>query len=248
VRHLLGVPIDALTMRQVLNVLEQVIAGKQRMLIGVVNAAKLVNMCRDPELSRAVRSADLILADGMAVVWACRLLRRHLPERVAGIDLMEQLLERGAQHRYRVFCLGATPEVLLAAMDRMHARYPGLQLAGGHHGYFSAADEPAIAEQIRRAKPDLLFVGMTSPRKEQFLQRWSRHMQVPICHGVGGAFDVMSGKTRRAPGLWQRCGLEWLYRVLQEPRRLWRRYLVTNTLFCWLVLTDALRSRVGARC
>jgi N-acetylglucosaminyldiphosphoundecaprenol N-acetyl-beta-D-mannosaminyltransferase len=73
-------------------------------------------------------------------------------------------------------------------------------------------------------------------------------MQVSICHGVGGAFDVMSGKTRRAPGLWQRCGLEWLYRVLQEPRRLWRRYLVTNTLFCWLVLTDALRGRVGARC
>ena len=243
VRHLFGVPIDALTMDDVLDAVDAAVKRRTRLLIGVVNAAKLVNMQRDPALGRAVLDADLILADGMAVVWASRLLRRPLPERIAGIDLMQRMLGRARDRGYRVYCLGATDEVLAAAVERMRADHPGVEIVGRHHGYFAPADEPRLAEAIGAARPDILFVAMTSPKKEQFLARWSAVMNVPVCHGVGGSFDVLAGKVRRAPVAWQRLGLEWLYRVVQEPRRMWRRYLVTNTLFCGMVMGEMLRGR-----
>jgi N-acetylglucosaminyldiphosphoundecaprenol N-acetyl-beta-D-mannosaminyltransferase len=248
VRRLLNVPIDARSMHDVLALVDEAVAARRRLLIGVVNAAKLVNMQRDAALRQAVLTADIILADGMAVVWAARLLGRRLPERVAGIDLMTQMLRRGDQRGYRVYLLGATDKVLAATAARIRAEFPGVVLVGYRHGYFGAHEEAAIAEQICEARPDVLFAGMTSPKKEQFLARWSALMQVPVCHGVGGAFDVLAGKTRRAPQLWQRLGLEWLYRVVQEPRRMWRRYLVTNTLFCLMVAAEiGGRSRVTAR-
>jgi len=238
-RHsLLGVPIHALSMEQVLDEVDDAIAARRRLLIGVVNAAKLVNMHRDRALGASVLQADMILADGMSVVWACRLLGRRLPERVAGIDLMERMLERAAERGHRVFCLGATQEILDAATARMQERYPRLQIVGKHHGYFKREQEKTLADEIRACRPDILFVAMTSPKKEQFLARWSDSMDVPVCHGVGGAFDVTAGKVQRAPLLWQRVGLEWLYRVLQEPRRMWKRYLVTNTLFCSMLLRE----------
>lgn len=240
VRELFGVPVHALGYEQVLAEVARAIRTRQSLLIGVVNAAKLVNMYRDPGLGRAVLSADLILADGMSVVWACRLLRRPVPERIAGIDLMESMLAQAARCGHRIFCLGATQEVLTAAVTEMRARYPGLAIAGQHHGYFRREEEPALAALIRDARPDILLAAMTSPKKEEFLARWSRRLGVPVCHGVGGAFDVLAGKIRRAPSAWQRAGLEWLFRVVQEPRRMWRRYLVTNTLFCGLVVSELL--------
>jgi N-acetylglucosaminyldiphosphoundecaprenol N-acetyl-beta-D-mannosaminyltransferase len=237
----LGVPIHLLKMKQVLDVIDQVICAHSRLRIGVVNAAKIVNMRRDPVLRADVLSSDLILADGMAVVWAARLLGHDLPERVAGIDLMIGMLERGNQHRYRVYCLGATDEVLVKVVRRVRIEYPQVQVVGSQNGYYSAAAEGSIAADIIAAQPDILFVAMTSPKKEQFLARWSERLGVPVCHGVGGAFDVLAGKVDRAPEGWQQLGLEWLYRVKQEPRRLWKRYLVTNTLFCSLVMRELVR-------
>ncbi len=241
VRRLLGVPIDALNMEQTLALIDERIRARVPLLIGVVNAAKLVNMRRDASLRQSVMDADIILADGMSVVWACRLLGRTLPERVPGIDLMERLVGR-TDRSYRVFFLGARQEILDAAVEEMRRRNPNLVIAGTHHGYFKAEDEERIAGTIRDSRADLLFVAMTSPRKEEFLARWSAVMGVPVVHGVGGAFDVVGGKVQRAPVIWQRMGLEWLYRVVQEPRRLWRRYLVTNTLFVWMVFLDLLSS------
>lgn len=237
----LGVPIHPLKMNQVLDVIDQVIQSRQRLRIGVVNAAKIVNMRRDDVLRADVLSSDLILADGMAVVWAGRLLGYPLPERVAGIDLMLRMLERGNQKRYRVYCLGATQEVLQTVVQRLAIEYPNVHVVGSQHGYFAAQDEATIATDIVAARPDILLVAMTSPKKEQFLARWSDRLAVPVCHGVGGSFDVLAGKVERAPEWWQRLGLEWLYRVKQEPRRLWKRYLVTNTLFCSLVVREFLR-------
>jgi N-acetylglucosaminyldiphosphoundecaprenol N-acetyl-beta-D-mannosaminyltransferase len=225
-------------MNQTLAIAEDAIRERRELLIGVVNAAKMVNMQRDTALRQSVLGSDLILADGMAVVRACRLLGRPLPERVAGIDLMEGLLRRSNRRGYRVFLLGATEAVLSAVVEQMRARYPGAQIVGCRNGYFDSSEEPAIVRQIREARPDILFLGMTSPKKERFLARWSAEMGVPLCHGVGGSFDVMAGKVRRAPRWWQRMGLEWLYRVLQEPRRMWKRYLVTNTWFTGLVLAE----------
>ena len=238
VRHLLGVPISATTLPEVLDLVHDTIVNRGHLQIGVVNAAKVVNMGRDRVLQNDVLSSDIILADGISIVWASRLLRRPLPERVAGIDLMHGMLERGARHGYRVFCLGATEEVLRKTTERIAADYPGVNVAGYHDGYFKTHEEEAVAAKIAAAKPDILLVAMTSPKKENFLARWSEQLQIPVCHGVGGSFDVMAGKVRRAPEVWQKLGLEWLYRVKQEPGRLWKRYLVTNTLFCRMVFTE----------
>jgi N-acetylglucosaminyldiphosphoundecaprenol N-acetyl-beta-D-mannosaminyltransferase len=246
-QEFLGVPVDALTLEEVLDRVHMTIVGRGRLQIGVVNAAKLVHMRRDQTLRADVLSCDLILADGVPVVWASRLLGHPLPERVAGIDLMLGMLRRGSAHGYRVYCLGASEEVLAAAVDQITTAYPHVGMVGRHHGYFGSHEEPAIAAAIADAKPDILLVAMTSPKKESFLARWSNELCVPVCHGVGGSFDVLAGKVRRAPLAWQRLGLEWLYRVFQEPRRLWRRYLVTNTLFCALVIKELLRHSLQVR-
>lgn len=244
---LFGVPIRAMTLNQALDTIHAAIVQRRRLQIGVVNAAKLVNMRRDKMLMQDVLSSDLILADGIAVVWASRLLSRLLPERVAGIDLMMGMLRRGNEHGYRVYCLGAASEVLEKVADRIAVDFPNVRLAGRHHGYFSEKEEEGIASGIAASRPDILFVGMTSPKKENFLARWSDKIGVPVCHGVGGSFDVMAGKVQRAPETWQRLGLEWLYRVKQEPRRLWRRYLVTNTLFCGMVVSEYFRRQTFPR-
>jgi len=241
VRDLFGISIAAVTMDDVLPLVDAAIAERRPFQIGVVNAAKVVNMQRDPRLRDDVLASDIVLADGMSLVWASRVLGRPLPERVAGIDLMFRLLERAAEKGHRVFCLGATQEVLDAAVANFRARYPAVVIAGTQHGYFSVADEPQVARAIADSRADLVFIAMTSPRKEQFLAQWSRVLDVPVWHGVGGSFDVAAGKVERAPMIWQRLGLEWLYRVKQEPRRLWKRYLVTNTLFVRMLFREWLR-------
>jgi N-acetylglucosaminyldiphosphoundecaprenol N-acetyl-beta-D-mannosaminyltransferase len=246
IHHLLGVPLHALTMNEVLARVDEAIARRRQLCIGVVNAAKIVNIWRDPTLRESVLSCDLILADGMSVVWASRLLRRPLPERVAGIDLMLRMLRQGSGRGYRVYCLGATEEVLGKVTARIARDYPNVVIVGRHHGYFGAEDAPAVAARIAAARPDILLVAMTSPKKEQFLARWSDVIGVPVCHGVGGSFEILAGTVQRAPERWQRLGLEWLFRVWQEPRRLWRRYLVTNTVFCGLVLRELVRQRLSA--
>lgn len=241
VSRIFGVPIAAVVMNDVLELVDSAIRHHSHLRIGVVNAAKIVNMERDPILGEDVRSSHLILADGMAIVWASRLLRKPLPERVTGIDLMYRMLQAGSAKGYRVYCLGATDEVLQKVVQRIGEEYPGVTVAGFRNGYFTAGQEAEVAEEIAAAKPDILLVAMTSPKKEMFLAKWSQQLSIPVCHGVGGSFDVMAGKVQRAPELWQRLGLEWLYRVKQEPRRLWRRYLVTNLLFLRMVARELLR-------
>ena len=233
---LFDIPIWATTLPQVLDKVRRAVHERQSLHIGVVNAAKIVNMQIDSLLKRDVLASDIILADGSSVVMASRVLGRPLPERVTGIDLMYGMLEQGRSQGYRVYCLGATEAVSRTVARRIAEDYPGVVLAGRRNGYFADCEAEAIARDIAEAKPDILLVAMTSPKKEEFMARWQSLMAVPVVHGVGGSFDVMAGKVQRAPLRWQRLGLEWLYRVCQEPRRLWRRYLVTNSLFCWMVI------------
>jgi len=244
-RELFGVPVAAITMDTTLGLVEEAVVTRRPLQIGVVNAAKLVNIQRDTELRADVLSSDLVLADGMAVVWASRLLGRGLPERVTGIDLMMGMLTRANAAGYRVYCLGATPEVLGGVLGRIKREYPGIAIAGSHHGYFKETEEGAVAAHIEAARPDILLIAMTSPRKERFLSRWSRRLAVPVCHGVGGSFDVFAGYVQRAPERWQRMGLEWLYRIKQEPRRLWKRYFTTNSAFVAMVAGALLRQQLA---
>ena len=234
----LGVEVDALTMAEVVRCCGEVIEGKQALTLGVVNAGKLIGMQTNRQLRAAVTSCDLVLADGMAVVWASRLLRRPLPERVAGIDLFLKLLEQADAREHSVFLLGATQEVLQTVVAEMGRRYPRARIVGSRDGYFGDDEVPGIVEEIRAAQPDLLFLGISSPKKELFLARWGRELGAAVCHGVGGAFDVFAGKVTRAPEQWQRLGLEWLHRVFQEPGRMWKRYLVTNTVFLYLLARE----------
>jgi N-acetylglucosaminyldiphosphoundecaprenol N-acetyl-beta-D-mannosaminyltransferase len=151
------------------------------------------------------------------------------------------MLCRGNEKGYRVYCLGASEGVLTAAVGRIAVEYRHVRVVGQRHGYFTPVEEPTIVAAIAKAQPDILLVGISSPKKEAFLARWSDRLGVPVCHGVGGSFDILAGRVRRAPLAWQRLGLEWLYRVKQEPRRLWKRYLVTNSCFCGLLIAQLLR-------
>jgi N-acetylglucosaminyldiphosphoundecaprenol N-acetyl-beta-D-mannosaminyltransferase len=242
-RQVLGVWIDAMTMTQALRQCADAVQQRRYMCIGVVNAAKIVAMQRDDRLRQAVGSCHMVLADGQSVVWASQLLRVPLPERVAGIDLFQVLLAEAAQRGSRVYFLGARPEVLAEMLARIGRRFPGLKVAGARDGYFRAEEEPEVAAEIRRSGADLLFVGMSSPKKELFLSRWGEATGASVVHGVGGSFDVLAGLTRRAPLWYQKLGLEWLYRAQQEPLRLGRRYLTTNTAFVALLTREMLRNR-----
>jgi len=210
----------------------------------VVNAAKLVNIQRDDRLREAVVSSDIINADGQAVIWAARFLGYRLPERVAGIDLMDRLVELAAHKKYKIFLLGAKEKVLRAVVRGYEQEYSCEILAGTRNGYFSDEEAPEVAKEIAGSGADMLFVGMSSPRKELFLDKYRQVIeQVPVVMGVGGSFDVKAGVVKRAPLWMQRAGLEWLYRLLQEPRRLWKRYLFTNTLFLLYVLREKFSRR-----
>lgn len=243
--ELFGVPIKAATMPDVLSSVQRSVRSRTPLHIGVVNAAKIVNMRRNPELGEAVLQSDEIYADGISVVWASRIIGRALPERIAGIDLMHEIL--ACPEGYKVYCLGAKQSVLDEVVRQFNKDYPQATVVGSHHGYFGEEDEAAVAKDIAESGADVLFVAITSPKKEQFMARWADEMAVPVVHGVGGSFDVVAGLVERAPESWQKLGLEWLYRVKQEPGRLWKRYLVTNTLFAFAVVGEFFRVRLARK-
>jgi N-acetylglucosaminyldiphosphoundecaprenol N-acetyl-beta-D-mannosaminyltransferase len=242
---LFGLPVDPLTLEQTLALAESAVDEHQRFLVGVVNAAKVTKLKADPVLRDSLLEADVLLADGQSVVWASRLVGRPLPERVAGIDLFESLLGLADRRGLRVYLLGAKPEVLARVVDEIGHRWPGVVVAGARDGYFTEAASDAVAADIAAAGADMLFLGMTTPKKEIFLGTYGDRLGVPVLHGVGGSFDVLAGVTRRAPRLWQRLGMEWAYRMLQEPRRLARRYLVTNVAFLGLTALERVHRHPG---
>ena len=241
-----GVPLDRVTLAGALERVDEAIATRTGMQHMAINAAKIVKLQHDHALREAVEACELITADGQAVVWAARFLGQPLPERVAGIDLMEAILDRAPARGYRVYLLGAKPDVLEAAAARIEERFPGISVAGLRHGYFSSDEEPEVAAAIRDARADVLFVALTTPKKELFLARWRDTLAVPFVMGVGGSFDVLAGRRRRAPRALQRLGLEWAYRLAQDPRHLLGRYAIGNTIFSWLVARAALRRALGA--
>jgi N-acetylglucosaminyldiphosphoundecaprenol N-acetyl-beta-D-mannosaminyltransferase len=200
-------------------------------------------MRKDLELRSIIEACDLINADGMPIVWASKLLKQPLPCRVAGVDLFQHLVRLCAEKGYRPFFFGAREWVVRKVVEVFAVLYPNLHIAGFRNGYFNPDEEPQVAADIRESKADVLFVGFSSPKKERFLRKWMPVMEVPFCMGVGGSFDIIAGRTKRAPNWMQRSGLEWFYRFLQEPHRLWKRYLVTNTLFGFMVLKEILKGR-----
>lgn len=241
-RLLFGMHIDAARMEDVLGACTEAIFTRKRVLIGVLNAAKIVKLRQDVLLRSSLLQCDLLVADGQAVVWASRLLRRPLPERVTGIDIFESLLGVANEKRLSVALLGARAEVVAELREKLLNRYPSLRVVFAEHGYFKSDESEDVAARIAASGADMLFIGMTSPNKEIFLATYGSQLNVSVLHGVGGAFDVLAGLTARAPVIWQRLGMEWAFRTLQEPRRLLGRYLSTNTRFVLLLLQEIVAS------
>jgi len=181
----------------------------------------------------------------MSVVWALRASGEPVPERVAGVDLMARLLAVAAKHRLRVYFLGARREVVTALVQTSRVCYPGIEIAGFRDGYFGPDNHSGIVEEIRASRAHILFVGMPSPFKETWCERHRQRLEVPVIMGVGGSFDVLAGFIRRAPRWVQSVGLEWFWRLLMEPRKLWKRYLTTNIEFIGLASREIVARRLG---
>lgn len=240
---MMGCQIDNLSMEDTLQKIDGFIQSGNPHQHVVVNVDKLVKAEQDPELRRIINECALINVDGMPVVWASRLLGKPLKERVAGVDLFEALMQRSARTGWRVFLLGAREEVVSEVKRQYELKYPGLTVCGYRNGYWKPEEEAGVVEQIRDAKADLLFVAISSPKKEHFLGQYQAHMKIPFAMGVGGTFDVAVGRVKRAPVWMQKSGLEWFYRFLQEPRRMFRRYFIEDMAFVRLFLKEAAGSR-----
>jgi N-acetylglucosaminyldiphosphoundecaprenol N-acetyl-beta-D-mannosaminyltransferase len=238
----LGCPIDALDMEATLSRCMELVEQRERPVRQVsVNAAKVVQWADDRRLREFIRESDVISADGQSVVWAARLLGQPLPARVAGIDLMAGLIGEAERRGLGIYVLGARQEVLERALERLRETHPKLRIAGSMHGYFEAGEVPDVIAGIRAASPDMLFIAMPSPAKEHWLETHLEETGVPFGMGVGGSIDVLAGEYRRAPTWVQRLGAEWLFRLSQDPRRMWRRYLVGNFKFGVIVARGMLR-------
>jgi len=230
--------VAALTMEETIKEIEGRIQKREKTQHVVINAGKVALMEKDEKLKDIVKSCPIINADGQSVVWASKLMGRPVPERVAGIDLMGKLIEVSARKGYRIYFFGAKEEVVKKVVKVYKDKYPNLNVAGYRNGYFTEADMPSIIEDMKNSKADILFVAFSSPKKEYWLAKYMDAIDIPFCMGVGGSFDVVSGKTRRAPKWMQRTGLEWYYRFMQEPHRMFKRYLVGNAKFIDLVLQE----------
>jgi len=247
--HFMGCDIDSMTRE---DTLQQVLAWCQeegappRTLI-TLNAALLMMMKSNPELAQACNAGDIIVADGMPIVWSTRLLGTPLVDRVAGVDLMQKLLEEGSQQGISVYFLGAKQEVIDTLLAICKERYPGLKIAGARNGYFGESDYDAVIAEIAASKPDILFIGMPTPFKELWGEKHREALGAKVIFGVGGSFDVIGGYVQRAPLWMQNIGMEWFWRLLMEPRKMWKRYLVTNSQFLLTLAGELISKRLLRR-
>lgn len=230
--------VDALTMEETLEKIKDYIDNKACVQHVVINAGKVNLMQENEELTKIINECPLINADGQSIVWGSKILGNSLPERVAGIDIFTELVKISAEKGYRPYFFGAKEEVVTEVVRKFKEKYPNLDVAGYRNGYFSQEESKSIAEDINKSGADILFVAFSSPMKEFWIREHMEIMQVPFAMGVGGSFDVVAGKTTRAPKWMQKCGLEWFHRFIQEPKRMFNRYIVGNIKFVKLVLSN----------
>jgi len=225
----LGVPFDNVTMCEAIDVIEEKIEERGFHQVATANVDFVINAIRDQSLQEMLCSCDLIVPDGMPIVWASRLMGARLKERVSGIDLIPRLAELASRRRYGIYLLGASERSSRRAAEVLKKRFPKLRIVGRHsppNTPLSEMDHEAILGRIEEAQPDVLFVAMGHPKQERWLAMHRHRLKVPLCMGVGASLDFLAGEFSRAPIWMQTAGLEWLYRAAQEPRRLAQRYLV----------------------
>lgn len=235
---LLGSYLDCLSMDETIQRVIKAIENKECIQHVVINAGKINLMRNDETLREIVNSCPIINADGQSIVWAGRFLGYDVPERVTGIDLFDKLVRICAEKGYRPYFFGAREEVVQKVVKYYSDMYPALNIAGYRNGYFKEEESKKIALDIKKSNADVLFVAFSSPKKEYWIYKNMDAMQVPFSMGVGGSFDVIAGVTKRAPTWIQKIGLEWFYRFIQEPKRMFKRYIIGNLNFCGIVLRE----------
>jgi N-acetylglucosaminyldiphosphoundecaprenol N-acetyl-beta-D-mannosaminyltransferase len=244
---ILGVEIDAVTMDEAIAAFHRFIANRRPALVFNVNVDILMKLKKDPELLAIFEAADLVLVDGTPMMWAARFLGSPLPGRVSGSDFVPALCQAAARDGHRLFLLGAVPGVADAAKRWLEQRNPGLRIVGTYSPPFGferdACECARIVSLVKEAEPDVLFAAFGVPKDQKWLYRFRKELNVPVCMGVGSTLDYLAGRLKRAPIWMQRAGLEWSYRLMQEPRRLWRRYLLEDPPFVLHVISERLRNR-----
>jgi N-acetylglucosaminyldiphosphoundecaprenol N-acetyl-beta-D-mannosaminyltransferase len=234
-KKFLGCPVDCLTSDALLAELTESIRNRQpAKVIQFVNANKVAMVGKEPSMGELLARSDYVLADGQPMLPLAAMLGMHIPERIDGIGLMFKLLKLADREGFSVYLLGARQEIVEECVRRIGRDFPGARIAGFRNGYFKQPEIASIAEVVREAAPDFLFLGMGSPMKERLADEWKDKLGARVIQGVGGSFDVMAGVVKRAPLWMQRCGIEWLYRVLQEPRRMFWRYVQTIDACLWV--------------
>lgn len=232
----LGIEFDHTTKAKTVNTLKKHLKENKKTFIVTANPEIVMHAQRDPQYKKILQSADYIMPDGIGIVMGAKLLKKPLPERIPGFDLMKDLLNIANEEHCRVFFLGAREDVLNKAIANVKHSYPGIQIAGGHHGFFNEND-PEIATMVKEANPDMVFVALGFPRQERWISQNFHLFDKGIFMGVGGSFDVLSGTVKRAPELWRKLNIEWLYRLIKQPQRLKRM------AFLPLFILKVLRSR-----
>lgn len=243
----LGLKFDDLTLDEAVMKIERFIKEKKPHMVFTTGAEPIVRAHRDETLKRIYLNSDLLAIDSLGVYFAARLLGKPVREPVSGTRLMFRFLELKANMGYRLYFLGSKEQILKKAIENLEARHPNLNVVGWHHGYFDFENDSPVIKKIVKAKPDVLFVAMSTPLKERFISKNLEKMNVPVSIGVGGGVDVAAGYRKLAPRWLSKIGLEWLYRLVQEPARLWKRYVVTNSVFIGLVLKEFFLKVFGIR-
>jgi len=239
---ILGCKVDLVNLNQAVGEVAALLNTREKAAqIITVNAEILYEASKNPELTEVINSAHMVTPDGIGVVWAATQLGGNPQGRVTGIELLEALCQEGARQGWRMFFFGAAPGVAEQAADKLSSRYPGLLIAGTIHGYFSPEGEGDIIAAIKSAAPDILFVGLGAPRQEYWISQHKEELDVPVCIGIGGSFDVLSGLKKRAPELMIKLNLEWFYRLASEPSRIKRQMALPK--FVWMIL----RQKYGGR-
>ncbi|MFD3259338.1 WecB/TagA/CpsF family glycosyltransferase [Paenibacillus lentus] len=219
-----GIPFSKWGMQETVQYLTDVISSRKPHQVITANPIMVMAALEDPSYKKMMQQAELIVPDGTGVVWASRVGGDPVSERVAGYELLHELMKQGERHCWKVYLLGASPEVVQETAKRLKIQYPGTEIVGCRDGYFSSEQDEEVVEEIRRTSPDLLFVARGADTQEPWIAKYKQRLAVPVMMGVGGSFDVISGRTKRAPKVFQKLRLEWLYRLLREPTR-FRRML-----------------------
>lgn len=235
---ILNTVIDVLDVKQTINLVEQYVQTKTPLHLMGVNADKINEVNSNKLMKHIVNSCGIINADGASVILASKYLKKPLPERVAGVDLMQSLVALSEKKGYSVYLLGGKQAVVEKTAEVLQERHPKLKLVGFHNGYFKEPDWPSISAELKEKNLDFVFVGITSPLKEYLIEYLQNEGHTSVFMGVGGSFDVISGNIPRAPLWMQKANLEWLFRVMQEPKRLFKRYFVGNGVFIKAVFKE----------